>query len=230
MPFCMQCGAENPESAHFCDQCGSKLMSVASQATQPSTGAIGMDGHSCHQCGAATIPGEAFCDTCGAPLFRPISSGPNPIPSPPPQPIPIPHIPPAPPPPNAMPMSAPPSPNRGTSSPRRFHSTLASVQLQVLKTHATITLPAATQALLGRADPVSNFMPDVDLEPYSALEQGVGRRHLRLFLHHGQLFVEDLDSTNGSFINGTRLVAHTPQQLHNGDTLTLGKLALHVHV
>ncbi|PMP83882.1 MAG: hypothetical protein C0184_04655, partial [Chloroflexus aggregans] len=26
MPFCPQCGAANPDSARFCDQCGAKLI------------------------------------------------------------------------------------------------------------------------------------------------------------------------------------------------------------
>jgi hypothetical protein len=72
MPFCPQCGVDNPESARYCDQCGAMLIPVPAQTTAPATApatsvpAIGPT--VCPQCGQAAIPGEAFCDNCGAPL------------------------------------------------------------------------------------------------------------------------------------------------------------------
>jgi len=49
----------------------------------------------------------------------------------------------------------------------------------------------------------------------------VSRRHLRLFLQGNQYGIEDLGSTNGSFINGQRLAG--PYLLHTGEFLTLGE-------
>ncbi len=49
----------------------------------------------------------------------------------------------------------------------------------------------------------------------------VSRRHLRLFLQGNQYSVEDLGSTNGSFINGQRLAG--PFVLQSGEFLTLGE-------
>ena len=34
MPFCPQCGIDNPANARFCDQCGAALIPVASVAAQ----------------------------------------------------------------------------------------------------------------------------------------------------------------------------------------------------
>lgn len=82
--------------------------------------------------------------------------------------------------------------------------------------------------MVGRADVVSNFFPEVDLTPYQALENGVGRRHLRLLVQNGQVYAEDQDSTNGSWVNAQRL---QPRQLHalkSGDMLRLGQLALRI--
>jgi hypothetical protein len=79
MPFCPQCGVDNPESARYCDQCGAMLIPVPAQTTAPATApatsvpAIGPT--VCPQCGQAAIPGEAFCDNCGAPLSAPSRSG-----------------------------------------------------------------------------------------------------------------------------------------------------------
>jgi pSer/pThr/pTyr-binding forkhead associated (FHA) protein len=84
--------------------------------------------------------------------------------------------------------------------------------------------------VVGRADAVSNFFPDVDLTPHGALDTGVGRRHARLLVQGGALLVEDLDSTNGTFLNGARLAPRQPAPLGAGDELRLGNLALRVEL
>jgi pSer/pThr/pTyr-binding forkhead associated (FHA) protein len=94
----------------------------------------------------------------------------------------------------------------------------------VASSGAVLALPAASQAVVGRADPVSKFYPELDLTPYGALDQGVGRRHLRLFVLGASVMVEDLDSTNGTLVNGQKLTPRQPRQLTNGDALTIGRL------
>ena len=49
----------------------------------------------------------------------------------------------------------------------------------------------------------------------------LSRRHAHLFLKGGRLHVEDLGSTNGTFVNGTRLDEHAVA-LHEGDVLAFG--------
>jgi pSer/pThr/pTyr-binding forkhead associated (FHA) protein len=105
-------------------------------------------------------------------------------------------------------------------------TSLASSRLVVVATSAVLALPAGTQAVVGRGDPVSNFFPDVDLTPHGALDMGVGRRHVRLFIQSGQVMVEDLDSTNGTQVGGQRLAPRQPQPLRNGDRILLGQLEL----
>lgn len=48
----------------------------------------------------------------------------------------------------------------------------------------------------------------------------VSRRHARFVMKEGIVFVEDLGSTNGTFLNGTRL--SSPQPLRPGDSITFG--------
>jgi pSer/pThr/pTyr-binding forkhead associated (FHA) protein len=91
---------------------------------------------------------------------------------------------------------------------------------------ASIALPSATQVIIGRADPVSQFFPDIDLTPHGALDNGVGRRHLRLFVSGGKVMIEDLESTNGTMVNGQRLAAHQPQPLRNADQVIVGRLVM----
>lgn len=186
-------------------------------------------GAKCPQCGMAVIPGEAFCDNCGVsllssppvanlPVASPPFGGASPQPQyPAPQPVgPVPG-------PLSITQPAPPPPS-GT------HTTLAAGQLIILPENITISLPAALQVTIGRADPASSFYPEIDLTPYGALEKGVGRRHLRLFLLNSQLSAEDLDSTNGSFLNGIRLAPRSPQPLQNGDELRLGTMTMTIRV
>jgi pSer/pThr/pTyr-binding forkhead associated (FHA) protein len=45
-------------------------------------------------------------------------------------------------------------------------------------------------------------------------------RHAQLTRHGGLLYVEDLGSTNGTFVNGHKTVGATP--LRNGDTVKVG--------
>jgi hypothetical protein len=45
-------------------------------------------------------------------------------------------------------------------------------------------------------------------------------RHARLTRHGGLLYVEDMGSTNGTFVNGRKTVGATP--LRHGDTVRLG--------
>lgn len=49
----------------------------------------------------------------------------------------------------------------------------------------------------------------------------VSRRHARFFMQNDNVNVEDLGSTNGTFLNGERI--SSPQQLRPGDVITLGE-------
>ena len=190
----------------------------------------------CPQCGTAVIPGEAFCDNCGAALLggsRPAPAAAAPalpyggVPAQPSYPPPQPAQP-APPQPARPPAAAPAPPPQPAPPPAR--AALAPASLLVRGSGAALPLPAAAEAVVGRADPVSKFFPDLDLTPHGAVEGGVGRRHARLFVQGAQIFVEDLDSTNGTFRNGARLAPRQPTPLANGDELRLGNLALTVQL
>jgi len=49
----------------------------------------------------------------------------------------------------------------------------------------------------------------------------LSRRHAHIFLRDGGLYVEDLGSTNGTFISGNRLEEHA-RQLQDGDSIAFG--------
>ena len=52
----------------------------------------------------------------------------------------------------------------------------------------------------------------------------VSQLHARVFERSGQVYVEDLGSTNGTYVNGHRVSAPTP--MHKGDSLQVGSTVL----
>ncbi|HYE13625.1 MAG TPA: FHA domain-containing protein [Pyrinomonadaceae bacterium] len=83
---------------------------------------------------------------------------------------------------------------------------------------------------IGRWDADGGIFPDVDLDADDP-EAKVSRRHARITRRAGQYFIEDLGSTNGTFVNrGRRLLPGDRQQLRDGDEVIVGKTFLRFHV
>lgn len=78
--------------------------------------------------------------------------------------------------------------------------------------------------VLGRSGTGSDYVPDVDFAQCDAHQHGVSRRHAALVSLNDALHLLDLDSVNGTFVNGKRLRPDAPQPLCAGDTLALGTL------
>lgn len=83
--------------------------------------------------------------------------------------------------------------------------------------------------LIGRKDSASGISPDLDLTPFGALDNGVSRVHAALRRGDEVISIVDLDSANGTYLNGQRLAAHQPRLLRDGDEIRLGKLVLHIY-
>ncbi len=85
--------------------------------------------------------------------------------------------------------------------------------------------------LVGRRDPMSNIFPEVDLSKYDP-QTKISRRHARIWRTGSEFMVEDLGSSNGTYIlpvvsDTVRLQPHQPQLLTNGDKIKLGDTTLH---
>lgn len=55
-------------------------------------------------------------------------------------------------------------------------------------------------------------------------DQSISRRHARFFREGNRIYMSDLNSTNGSFKNGMRLLPNASEVLEPGDEIRLGKL------
>ncbi|HWW75473.1 MAG TPA: FHA domain-containing protein [Pyrinomonadaceae bacterium] len=83
---------------------------------------------------------------------------------------------------------------------------------------------------IGRWDADGGIFPDVDLDSDDP-EAKVSRRHARITRRNGQYYIEDLGSTNGTFVNrGRRLLPGDRQPLRDGDEVIVGKTFLKFHV
>jgi pSer/pThr/pTyr-binding forkhead associated (FHA) protein len=86
------------------------------------------------------------------------------------------------------------------------------------------------EAQIGRWDADGGVFPDVDLDDDDP-EAKVSRRHARILLQDGEYFIEDLGSTNGTFVNrGRRLAPGDRQALRDGDEIIVGKTFLRFQV
>lgn len=100
--------------------------------------------------------------------------------------------------------------------------------LQVLSSGRRVVIRSDQEVLVGRLDVGRGIFPHVDLTPDGGLEGGVSRRHARIFFQNDQFYIEDLGSTNGTYLNGVRLDPYSPRPLGEGDELRLGQIAIRV--
>ena len=218
---CPNCGAANNAEELYCQNCGLQL-DVVQAGSQP-----------------VAVP--------AAPPSQPapsaLSSPPAP-PSPPAAVIPEPPVVSSPP---AAVTSAPPAvsspPSTGqaassaaddrfSTAPLNEKAVLAggmyiTGKLVVRATKAEINLPSAkTELTIGRSDPVRGVFPDVDLTSHGGDTGGVSRLHARLILQGEQLHIEDLNSTNYTFLNRQRLQPEQRYPVKSGDEIRLGLVIL----
>jgi len=215
---CPSCGTPAPPGAIFCDHCGFDLRTVAPSAPpvaqEPAAPASQAQNGDiiCSNCQHVNIAGSAFCENCGAQLIQ------TRRPAPPAQQ------------PTGVQPAVTPAPKvTGVQTPISPQAAPVSVpgRLVIQETQVSLPIPAGKADItLGREDPVSGAFPDIDLDPYGGHEAGVGRRHARLIIKAGQVYLEDLDSVNGTAVNRQRIPAYQSVPLKSGDEIRLGKMAL----
>ncbi len=91
-----------------------------------------------------------------------------------------------------------------------------------------LEIPTKDEVMIGREDPISEVFPDVDLTSLGGMEKGVSRKHAVIHRSGADYTVEDMGSTNGTYINKKRIQPHAPQTIKPGDEVRFGKLSLSV--
>lgn len=83
------------------------------------------------------------------------------------------------------------------------------------------------EMLIGRRDPEQDFIPDIDLfDQETPNNRYISRRQAKLYFQDGGLWVEDLDSSNGTALNNHSILPHQPRRLKPGDKVLLGQSVL----
>lgn len=184
----------------------------------------------CPSCEKDSPDGSRFCDECGTRL------------------APEPHA------------VAPPSTSQGISSPDFKRASITSVGIPPLvesldnngespskpgergvRSHARLIIErgesanfefplTADESYIGRWDADNGIFPDVDLDTHDP-DAKVSRRHARIVRGENSYMIEDLGSTNGTFVNrGRRLLPGSPQVLSEGDEIIVGKTFLRFRI
>jgi hypothetical protein len=98
--------------------------------------------------------------------------------------------------------------------------------LFILASGQELELPAVITLHLGRGQIPDGTISLLDLTPHGAEEGGVSRFHARLHRRSNGFYLEDLSSTNGTYINEQRIPPYVLQGLRDGDKIQLGRLVL----
>jgi serine/threonine protein kinase len=111
-----------------------------------------------------------------------------------------------------------------------IQSALKGPRFAVVATGSLLIIPDKDEVLIGRADPRSNIVPDIDLSLYGGGSAGVSRQHARLLRGDDGWAVEDLRSTNGTYVNNQSVSPSRPAPLSDGDSVRCGHLVLTFHI
>ncbi|NOK63533.1 MAG: FHA domain-containing protein [Chloroflexi bacterium AL-W] len=102
--------------------------------------------------------------------------------------------------------------------------------LIVMNSGRCLQLTVEEDLLIGRKDEARGILPDIDLGRDGGYDAGVSRRHAILSYKDNGYYVEDLNSANGTFINGRQLAPQMPIMLSNGDELRCATLLMRVEI
>ncbi len=116
----------------------------------------------------------------------------------------------------------------GPISEDRLKYSNAWISLHMLESGQILPIVEQTEFTMGRISDNQPIMPDIDFSAYKAYENGVSRLHAVIRHNNGNAIIMDLGSSNGTYVNGARLLPNTEQPLHHGDVVALGKLKIQV--
>lgn len=186
----------------------------------------------CPSCQTANLDTSRFCDECGSRLAAPpvleTAAPPAYVPPPPSGSFARPS--------NATSIGIPPivleAEQPAAVSERSANSGVAHASLVIERGDVPGTEFRLTndESTVGRWDADNGIFPDVDLDAHDS-DAKVSRRHARIVRNKGAYYIEDLGSTNGTYVNrGRRLLPGNPQILNDGDEVIVGKTFLRFQI
>ena len=186
----------------------------------------------CQSCGKENLDRSQFCEECGAKLST-ASNSIKRVPSFSPQSVSNPGVRIS----NITSVGIPPL----VEKPEKEKSDSFERAKEAAPGHARLTIErggsantefqlTSEESYIGRWDADNGIFPDVDLDAYDP-DAKVSRRHARIIYRNNVHMIEDLGSTNGTFVNrGRRLLPGSPQVISEGDEIIVGKTFLRFHI
>ncbi len=104
------------------------------------------------------------------------------------------------------------------------------VVLEFVESGKRLRLKENREYTIGRAGKKQALIPDVDLSQFGAFQKGVSRLHVIMKTFPGKVVLIDLDSANGTRLNGQRVTAYEDTLVKNGDTINLGSFTIIIHI
>jgi pSer/pThr/pTyr-binding forkhead associated (FHA) protein len=104
---------------------------------------------------------------------------------------------------------------RAIRAPRGRRGTVGRFVVTEPKAARGATFAIGEEITIGRAATCAIVMPD---------DSFVSQLHARVYREAGSTMIEDLGSTNGTYLNGKRLT--TPEQISKGDRVQIGSTVL----
>ncbi len=82
------------------------------------------------------------------------------------------------------------------------------------------------ETTIGRADPVTGILPDIDLTAVDT-NRSVSRRHAKIIRSQDDYVVlEEVGTVNGTYVNDQRIPTGVPVSLHDGDLVKIGLVSM----
>lgn len=110
------------------------------------------------------------------------------------------------------------------------HVETRSLQLTIINSGRQLSFGTTKPLLIGRQDTARGVFPDVDLSNDGGYDAGVSRRHARIWHQSDGYVVEDLQSANGTFVNGKRIAPNLPTTVATGDEISFGTLLVRIEL
>lgn len=160
----------------------------------------------CPNCNHQELQGALFCSECGAQLVFADARTTSAI--------------------NAPTADFKPPAASSISPPTMPSAASAPIMLYLLETGKFIPIKDRTEFTLGRSSEGQPIMPDVDLTPFKAYENGVSRLHAVIRVNKNECYIMDLSSANGTYINGERLAPNVENRIKTDDVIAIGKIKM----
>ncbi len=210
MITCGMCETENTDAAQYCDECGAALAQLrhdenSLRAFDNKTGGGGRNGNGNSAVSRKEENGAA--GVAGVAAHRPPAEV-------------------------APARSARAFVRQSVNAPESSLSLSSHCKLVIQRGHSSGKefLLNENETLIGRWDADGGIFPDVDLDTDDP-EAKVSRRHARIIRRGDEFFIEDLGSTNGTFVNrGRRLLPGDLQPLRDADEIIVGKTFLRLYL